>query len=601
MERRNIFITIGNVALRMSQPHDALTSLPSFSFPTILSAERVVAYWWSHDDTTSLRIHDPQTDTTDIVHLDHEDFTPDGGEPLHWTGKQLLIQGDPSIYRCDRDGTLEELSLGDDVYTYLIDTDADARRLLYTQYGDPWTLRLYDRDVDTTTVLTECPEQGGHAGFSPDGQWLTYRENPTQTFGNGQIVIAHPTGETETTVQIGDASTRTRLRDWHPDSQRLLLDDRSTGWYRVGLHDWRAGETTWFGTGDHNEYPLTVLPGGDRLVTTQWDNGRSSAVVYSIDASDTERVLDLPAGVVDRRVRQESGVALASDTVLLQHESGTRPPRLLNYNLATDEVEILVDTMTAALDEIDLVEPEYVTYDSIDGTAIDAVLHRAPETPSPAVVNIHGGPTTAVSRDFDPFAHVLVNEGYTVLTPNYRGSTNRDRAFEQAIRGDVGGGEVDDVAAGGRWLAAQPWIDAEQLAAFGHSHGAYNAGMLAVRFSERWQVVIIENGYLEFSAEDANPYSQRRLITDPDQERSDDITRQRSVPRRADEITCPLCLIYGERDNVDGAQDLVDALDQQGWTEGDDYHFAVIEDEGHVIQDTKRLWHLVVETLEEYS
>jgi dipeptidyl aminopeptidase/acylaminoacyl peptidase len=584
----------------MSQPHDTLTSLPSFSFPTILPAEEEIAYWWSNDGTTSLRIHDLQTDTTDIVRLNHEEFTPDGGEPLHWTGEQLLIQGDPSIYRCDRDGTLEELSLADDVYTYLIDTDPDARRLLYTHYGDPWTLRLYDRDTNTTTVLTECPEQGGHAGFSPDGQWLTYRENPTQTFGRGQIVIAHPTGETETTVQIGEATTRTRLRDWHPDSQRLLLDDRSPGWYRVGLHDWQAGETTWFGSGDYNEYPLTVLPGGDRLVTTQWGNGRSRAVVYSIDAPDAGRVLDLPAGVVDRRVRQESGVALAPDEVLLQHESGTRPPRLLSYNLATDEVEILVDTMTPALDGIDLVEPDYVTYDSTDGMAIDAVLHRAPETPSPAVVNIHGGPTTAVSRDFDPFVQVLVNEGYTVLTPNYRGSTNRDRAFEQAIRGDVGGGAVDDVAAGGQWLAAQPWIDSERLAAFGHSHGAYNAGMLAVRFSERWQVVIIENGYLEFSAEGANPYSQRRLLTDQDHERSDDITQQRSVPRRADEITCPLCLIYGERDNVEGAQDLVTALDQQDWTEGEDYHFTVIEDEGHVIQDKERLWGLITATLSEY-
>jgi hypothetical protein len=106
--------------------------------------------------------------------------------------------------------------------------------------------------------------------------------------------------------------------------------------------------------------------------------------------------------------------------------------------------------------------------------------------------------------------------------------------------------------------------------------------VLAVRFSERWQVVFIENGYLEFSAEDANPYSQRRLLTDQDHERSDDITQQRSVLRRADEITCPLCLIYGERDNVE------------------DYHFTVIGNEGHVIQNKERLWGLVTATLSEY-
>lgn len=588
----------------MSQPAlDVVSSLPSFDAPTICPEADAIAYWWSMDGTTSLRLHDPSQDTIETVPLDTQSFTPEGWEPFYWASDGFLIQSDPNVYRCERDGTVESVTFGaPETYTYLIDVDAASHRVLYTHYGDPWTLRLSECDGEGTTVLTDHPEQGGHAGFSPDGRWLAYRENPTESFGAGRIVIANRTGERETTVHVGDASTRTRLRGWHPDGQQLLIDDRSTGWYRAGLHDWQTGDTTWFGTSTDNEYPLMITPDGTRLITVRSHAGRRSAMVYPVDAPADGRQLDLPEGVVDRSPMQPPGVAVTPKTVYLVHETGTHPPQLLQYDLETDTIEVLVDTATPALDTCSLVDPALVTYDATDGHQINAVLHRAPATPSPAVVVVHGGPTAAVHCGFDPFAQYLVAEGYTVLQPNYRGSTDQDRAFERAIRGDLGRGEVDDVAAGGQWLADQPWIASDQLAVFGHSHGAYNAALQAVRYPELWQVAIPENGYLDAVSvfSEPNRYAQRRIIADPARETTEEQLQAISPVHRTADVGCPVCIIQGEDDATDQALAFADGLRDRGWTAGDQFRLEIIDGEGHVIQDKAHLWALITDTLETY-
>lgn len=585
-----------------------LASVPSFSSVTLLSEKSKLAYWWSENDETSLKIYDYEEGTRETVGIDGETLSPEGWEPIFWLGDQFLVQTRPDLYLLDLNGAVEELQVEDE-YANIVDIDSAAERLLYVYYpeglgpsDEPWTLRLYDRGDDNTTVLTEHPEQWGHAGFSPDGERIAYRENPTESFGEGQIVVADGDGEEERTITVGEETARTQLYGWHPDGRRLLLDDRSDRWYRVGLHDLGADEATWFGTGQYNEFPLTILPDGDRLVNARFQDGKSTAVVYSIDERDG-RELDLARGVVRKRMRQPIGESLASGHVLLKHETPTRPPRLLNYDLAADEASTLIDTQTNELAARRLVDAEHVTYESDDGVAVNAVLHRAPESPSPAVVKIHGGPTTAVQCGFDPDAQFLASEGYTVFQPNYRGSTDQDRAFEEAIKGEMGEGAVDDVAAGARWLAQKDWIDEGNLAAFGHSAGAYLAAMQAIRHPDLWQVVIPENGGLDRVAilSDPNQYALRHIIEDPEVETEEQYLRRRSPVHRTEDVGCPVCIIQGERDAVEMSEDFVEGLKERGWTEGEEFRFEVLEDEGHVVQDRERLWDLVVEMLEQYT
>jgi acetyl esterase/lipase len=96
----------------------------------------------------------------------------------------------------------------------------------------------------------------------------------------------------------------------------------------------------------------------------------------------------------------------------------------------------------------------------------------APDKKAPLVVFVHGG----VHSNFDlTYAHVmreLVELGYIVVAPDYRGSTGYGAEFYNQI--DYGGAEVDDVHTVRDWAVANlPQVDAKRVGIMGWSHGGY--------------------------------------------------------------------------------------------------------------------------------
>ncbi len=88
----------------------------------------------------------------------------------------------------------------------------------------------------------------------------------------------------------------------------------------------------------------------------------------------------------------------------------------------------------------------------------------------PAIVLPHGG----VHADFTTYhAHIvreLVEQGYVVIAPDYRGSTGYGQGFYRLI--DYGGREVEDVHAAKEWaLATFDFLDRRRIGLVGWSHG----------------------------------------------------------------------------------------------------------------------------------
>jgi dipeptidyl aminopeptidase/acylaminoacyl peptidase len=87
----------------------------------------------------------------------------------------------------------------------------------------------------------------------------------------------------------------------------------------------------------------------------------------------------------------------------------------------------------------------------------------------PAIVLTHGG----VHGDFGTYHVHLVKEmlerGYIVLAPEYRGSTGYGKAMRDAI--DYGGLENDDIVACRDWAVEQLPVDPKRIALVGWSHG----------------------------------------------------------------------------------------------------------------------------------
>jgi dipeptidyl aminopeptidase/acylaminoacyl peptidase len=88
----------------------------------------------------------------------------------------------------------------------------------------------------------------------------------------------------------------------------------------------------------------------------------------------------------------------------------------------------------------------------------------------PLIVFAHGG----VHGDFETSAaHIvreLVQQGYAVIAPDYRGSTGYGQGYWRLI--DYGGLENEDVFAGKQWMVENyPNIDQQRVGIIGWSHG----------------------------------------------------------------------------------------------------------------------------------
>ena len=88
---------------------------------------------------------------------------------------------------------------------------------------------------------------------------------------------------------------------------------------------------------------------------------------------------------------------------------------------------------------------------------------------APLLVLPHGG----VHADFTTYhTHIvreLMDQGYVVIAPEYRGSTGYGKGYEQAI--DYGGLEVDDCVAARDWAVQNLPVDGAHVGMIGWSHG----------------------------------------------------------------------------------------------------------------------------------
>ena len=104
-------------------------------------------------------------------------------------------------------------------------------------------------------------------------------------------------------------------------------------------------------------------------------------------------------------------------------------------------------------------------------TFIPKKLDRSKKQPLLVLAHqgVHGNVS---SQELGHIMRELVQQGYTVIAPDYRGSTGYGQALYTQI--DYGGREVDDVFAARQWmLEAYSFLDPKRVGMIGWSHGGF--------------------------------------------------------------------------------------------------------------------------------
>jgi dipeptidyl aminopeptidase/acylaminoacyl peptidase len=108
------------------------------------------------------------------------------------------------------------------------------------------------------------------------------------------------------------------------------------------------------------------------------------------------------------------------------------------------------------------------------------------ERKHPLLIFPHGGVHSDFSTYYTHIVRELMEEGYVVVAPEYRGSTGYGKSYYEAI--DYGGLEVDDAVAARAWaLEILTYVDPERVGILGWSHGGLIALMAVFDHPDKFQ------------------------------------------------------------------------------------------------------------------
>jgi dipeptidyl-peptidase-4 len=210
----------------------------------------------------------------------------------------------------------------------------------------------------------------------------------------------------------------------------------------------------------------------------------------------------------------------------------------------------------------------------------------------PVLVYVYGGPTsqTVVA---DPRGYLLqqwlADHGFVVVTLDGRGTPNRGRAWERAVRGDLIDVALHDQVEGLEALGERfPELDLSRVGIYGWSFGGYVSAMAAMRRPDVYRAAVAGAPVCDWRDYDTH-YTERYLGTPEDDPEG---YRKSSVLNYCADLKVPLLIVHGTADDnvyfLHGLK-MADALFRAGIP----FEFLPLSGTTHMVPDpavTRGLW-----------
>jgi dipeptidyl aminopeptidase/acylaminoacyl peptidase len=400
--------------------------------------------------------------------------------------------------------------------SYLVDTAGSALRQAQggpsdqSRAGDPKVLHemVEERFVSITG------DANGNAQPSPDGKWIAFLSDRD---GWDHLYVMPASGGEA--IQITKGNFEAWRPAWSPDSKRIAFDANQADNY-----------------GMRHLYVATI--GGDpthaSIAQITSGHGTNIGPTWSPDGA----------------------------RLLYQHTDPQNSADLFVVDVANKQTLRLSDSMPAAIDRSALVAPEVVHFAGPDGQQVPAWLfvpkNLDRSKKHPAVVWIHGD---GVNQSYDgwhvqrnyavyySFHQYLLQQGYIVIAPDYRGSIGYGRAWREGVYMDVGGKDAKDAWMVANYLKTLPYVDSERVGVWGLSYGGFFT-LIAVTDQPRlFRAAVDVAGVVDYAMYYEDPYhggwTASRIGTP---EQHPDVYANASPISHIDRLERPLLVLHGTAD-----------------------------------------------------
>jgi dipeptidyl aminopeptidase/acylaminoacyl peptidase len=405
-------------------------------------------------------------------------------------------------------------------------------------------------------ITSNTPKELANANpsWSSDGKWIVYTQQ-NATGKDSNILIASVADGKSTLLTPHQGEQNFTAAHISPDGKTVLItSDAHNGYNNVGLLDVSTRKITWLTEEKWEMQAGGFSPDGKRVIWAADVDGSIEIFVYDLP-THRAHTLPIPQG---ENTPSGSDTAFSHDgsRLLFYHEGPEAPTDLWTFNFATNKAQQVTHSLIGGVRSEDMVKPFLVHYPSQDGkwqiSAYVYVPYNAERNgQNAAIVYIHGGPTDQSVNSFSRNIQYLVNQGYFVIAPNYRGSTGYGKEFMDANRFDMGGSDLQDVLAAAEWMKKTGFIDPKKLAVMGGSYGGYLTMMAVTKAPDLWAAAVPIVPFVNWFTEVENEDPQLReydLATMGDPAKDKQRYMDRSPINFVDAIKTPLLILAGGHD-----------------------------------------------------
>jgi dipeptidyl aminopeptidase/acylaminoacyl peptidase len=203
-------------------------------------------------------------------------------------------------------------------------------------------------------------------------------------------------------------------------------------------------------------------------------------------------------------------------------------------------------------EQVQLARVETIRWTNSEGQEIEGVVHLPVGFEEgqryPLVLNPHGGPSSARLTGFSTAHQLMAGNGFLVLEPNFRGSSNYGQEFLNANRNYWGIRDYDDIMTGVDSVIDRGWVDADRMVAYGWSYGGYMTFWMSTQ-TDRFKVISpgagLSNLYSMYSTTDIPNYLGWFFGTPWDNE---EIYLRLSPIRHVKNVTADILIMHGAND-----------------------------------------------------
>lgn len=393
---------------------------------------------------------------------------------------------------------------------------------------------------------------------------LTNEEMPIKDFAwspDGRLIAYHTGIGDEDTVSVVDVAR---------GKSRLLLGKRNA---EFGLavaygpsHPWSADSRSVLFCSNEDD-PIDVIGQIDVRTKKRKDLVRSVPEKYQpqwspdgkalafLEISDPNIVVKVkrggrtdivsPADGASRHIRW----APKGDKLYFINGSAVRQDEIF---VSRTSPRVLTKLHPDPLPRVKLTKPKLVHFKSFDGRQIPALLFVPKDRSRKAgVVLPHGGPEMQTINEWDQLPQMLADRGFTVIEPNYRGSTGYGREFLHLHDKDLGGGDFMDTVYAGKYLVDAGYALDDRLGYWGASYSGFTCMMSLTKFPDMWAAGVCIVGFFDWETEIATErgylqaYDHKKM---GDPKKDPEFFRERSPIYFLENLKAPLLMTASSHD-----------------------------------------------------